>query len=390
MKGFFYVVNLLILALLLALSAQGDDLKLGIERTEKYFPHLEDKKVGIVANQTSRIDEVHLLDTLLSAGFNVQRVFAPEHGFRGDYAAGAQVADDKDKETGTPVVSLYGDNRKPSPSMLEDLDVVIFDIQDVGVRFYTYISTMHYVMEVAAETGTQVMILDRPNPNGHFVDGPVLEKEFQSFVGMHPIPVVHGMTVGELAKMINGEGWLEDGRKADLKVIPNKNYARHQSYAPPVEPSPNLPTIESIYLYPSLCFFEGTSVSVGRGTDYPFQVIGKPGFEKGDYTFTPQEVPGKAENPPYENQECRGFKLIEFAENYIRPSKELYLKWLIAFYEESNDQEEFFNDFFDLLAGTDQLRKQIKNGLSEEEIRETWKEDLKEFRKKRQPYLIYP
>ena len=390
MKCFFYAVKLLILAFLYANSAHADELRLGAERTHEYFPKLEGKSIGLVANQTSLVNDVHLLDTLLSSGMSVKRVFAPEHGFRGDHSAGAHVEDDTDQETGTPVVSIYGKNRRPNPEHLNDLDVIIFDIQDVGARFYTYISSLHYVMEEAAKQDVEVMVLDRPNPNGHFIDGPVLEEEFSSFVGMHPVPVVHGMTVGEYAKMINGEGWLEGDLKSNLSVIPNENYSRYEEYKLPVPPSPNLPTIESIYLYPSLCFFEGTPISVGRGTDYPFEVIGKPGFEKGDYSFTPQSIPGKAENPPHKGKECRGFKLTHFANNFIRPAGKLYLKWLISFYEECNNQEEFFTDFFDLLAGTDELRKQIVSGKSAEEIRESWEEDLIKFRTVRNYYLLYP
>ena len=288
-----------------------------------------------------------------------------------------------------PVFSLYGSTKKPTPESLEGIEVMVFDIQDVGCRFYTYISTMHYVMEAAAEADIPVIVLDRPNPNGYFIDGPVLEEEFKSFVGMHPVPIVYGMTIGEYARMINGEGWLKNGIRCDLTVIELENYDHETEYELPVAPSPNLPNMDAVYLYPSLCLFEGTDVSVGRGTDWPFQVIGKPGFEEGKFTFTPRSIPGVAPNPPYEGKACKGFKLTTFCNEYIRDSGEIYLYWLTGFYNKSDNQSDFFNNYFDKLAGTDKLRKQVKNGVSVSKIEKSWQDDLEEFKQIREKYLLY-
>lgn len=389
--GFIKVVKLTIILSILLYSNlnAGEKIIVGAERTDKYIHLLKGKKVALVANQTSRVGNKHLLDTLMSLGINVVRVFAPEHGFRGDVSAGIYVKDNIDTESGVKVVSIYGRNKKPSANDIKDLDWVIFDIQDVGARFYTYISTLHYVMEACAENNVPLMVLDRPNPNGHYIDGPVLKAEFKSFVGMHPVPVVHGMTIGEYAQMINGEGWLENGIQTELIVIEVENYNHSKPYHLPIPPSPNLQSQEAIYLYPSLCFFEGTNVSVGRGTDSPFELIGKPGFEIGNYKFTPKKIPGIADNPPHEGNLCNGFKLTEFANDFIYPSAQIYLLWLTGFYEASENKSNFFNNFFDRLAGTDQLRKQIIEGLSVDEIRVSWQEELYEFRKTRSKYLIY-
>jgi len=365
------------------------DIQTGASRTSAYLPLIKGKRIGIVANHTSLIRKTHLVDSLLSLGINIVRVFAPEHGFRGDADAGETIKSNKDTKTGLSVVSLYGKNKKPLPEQLVDLDIVIFDIQDVGARFYTYISTMSYVMEACAEQGKMVIVLDRPNPNGHYVDGPILESQFSSFVGLHPIPVVHGMTVGEYARMVNGEGWLKGGVKCSLEVVQCVNWTHKRYYQVPVHPSPNLRTMNSIYLYPSLCFFEGTIVSVGRGTSKPFEVAGYPGFSQGSFRFTPQSGPG-SKQPMYENQECNGFDLSSFGENFVRDSGGLYLFWMINFFKSSQKGDAFFTPFFDKLAGTDKLRKQILEGKSEQEIRESWKPGLMKFNAIRQKYLLYP
>lgn len=364
----------------------------GIDQPTAYLPLIKDKRVALVVNQTSVMADntTHLADALIAKGVAVKLIFAPEHGFRGNVEAGGHVAGGTDSKTGLPVASLYGANKKPSAAQLKDIDVVIFDIQDVGARFYTYISTLHLVMDACAEQGKKLIVLDRPNPNGYFIDGPIREKKYKSFVAMDPIPVVHGCTVGELAGMINGEGWLESGKKCDLTVIPCQNYNHSLGYELPIPPSPNLPTLASIYLYPSLCFFEGTDVSVGRGTDHPFECIGKPGFSSGDYEFTPRRIPGKSEDPPYNGQRCRGFLLTSFAADYIRKSNELYLEFLIGFYSESKDKAKFFNGMFDKLAGNASMREMIIAGKSAKEIRATWQADLDAYRVTRKKYLLYP
>lgn len=354
--------------------------QLGSERMDQYLHLLEGKKVAVVANQTTTIGPSHLVDTLLSLKIEVVKVFAPEHGFRGTTDAGALVEDGIDIATGLPIVSLYGKNKKPSKEQLQDVDVILFDIQDVGARFYTYISSLHYVMEAAAEHNTPLIVLDRPNPNGHYVDGPILDIAYKSFVGMHPIPVVHGMTIAEYALMINGQEWTNT--KCDLAIIPMLYYKRTMPYSLPIKPSPNLPNEVSVNLYPSLCFFEGTNVSVGRGTDIPFQHYGAPYLES-DYVFVPQSGPG-SKYPKHENDSCFGVDLRQQL-----PLSELNLDWLIQTYRECPNKEKFFNNFFDKLAGTDQLRIQIINGKSAQEIRSTWQDDLIRFAEMRRDYLIY-
>ena len=362
-------------------------LTLGIEQLSLYLPLLKDKRVALVVNHSSIIvqnnTKTHLVDTLLSQKVQIKRVFAPEHGFRGDADAGETVKNETDTKTGLPVVSLYGKNKKPTPEQIADVDVVIFDIQDVGVRFFTYISTMHYVMEACAENNKMCIVLDRPNPNGDYVDGAVLQKGFESFIGMHPIPVVHGLTVGELAQMINGERWLKNGVQCNLKVIPLKNYTHQTAYILPVKPSPNLPNPQSIRLYPSLCFFEGTPLSVGRGTDFPFQVIGYPSKNMGEFTFTPVSKVGMAKNPLFENQLCYGVDL----RNIKAPT--FTLSYLIDFYKKYPEKDKYFSQFFDKLAGNSLLKEQIKKGLSEEEIKKTWQTDLDAYKKLRKKYLLY-
>lgn len=361
----------------------------GANQMDDYLPLLEGKKVGIVANQSSMVHQTHLIDTLLKLKVDVQKVFVPEHGFRGKEDAGAQIKDGKDTKTGLPLLSLHGKNKKPTADQLKDIDIIIFDLQDVGVRFYTYISTLHYILEAAAENQKKVIVLDRPNPNGHYIDGPILKPEFKSFVGMHPVPVVYGMTIGEYAKMINNEAWLDDKSKADLNVVKCKNYDHSKFYELPIAPSPNLPNMASIYLYPSLCFFEGTVVSVGRGTDLPFQCFGHPGLKAGSYKFIPQPNEG-ASSPKLEGENCYGFDLSTFGWHYMRNQKKLYLFWLIETYDLLNDENFFRKDgFFNLLAGTDQLREMIEAGKSEKEIRATWQEGLSDFKEVRKKYLLY-
>ncbi len=361
----------------------------GAEQTQTYLPLIKNKNIALVVNQTSLIAKKHLVDSLLSLQIKIINIFAPEHGFRGDHSAGEKVNSTIDVKTGLPIISLYGSHKKPTVDDLKNIDVVIFDIQDVGARFYTYISTLHYVMEACAEQNIELIILDRPNPNGHYVDGPVLDLKFQSFVGMHPVPVVHGMTVGEYAQMINGEKWLNNGIQCNLKIIKVQNYTHDSMYKLPVRPSPNLPTMEAIYLYPSLCFFEGTNYSVGRGTNKPFECVGKPGNAIGDYHFTPKSIPGIADHPPQEGKDCKGFLLSKFANNYLKGSGKIYLFCLIDMYKNDTAKTKFFNDFFDKLAGSDQLRKHITEGKSEGEIRSYWKKDLEKFKIIRKKYLLY-
>lgn len=361
------------------------------ENVAEYYHLLKDKKVGLVVNQTSRIGDRHLVDSLLDLNVDIKSIFAPEHGFRGKADAGEKIVDGVDVKSGLPLISLYGKKKKPLPSDLEGIEVIVFDIQDVGARFYTYISTLHYIMEACAEQDIQLIVLDRPNPNAHYVDGPVLEKAFTSFVGMHPVPVVYGMTIGEYAKMINGEGWLANSVKADLTVIENKNYTHDSYYELPVKPSPNLPNIQSIFLYPSLCFFEGTHVSIGRGTNTQFQVVGHPDFSNGAYSFTPQSMEG-AKYPKHENKECKGIQLTDKTKEFLFEQKKLDLSYLIDFYRNVSAQKTPFfldNNFFEKLAGTAKLRNQIVSGMSEDEIRNSWQADLDKFQKVRNKYLIY-
>jgi uncharacterized protein YbbC (DUF1343 family) len=372
------------------LQDQMNEIIAGAAQTEAWFPLVKNKRIALIANQTSFIGDQHLVDTLFNSGLNLVRIFGPEHGFRGDAADGVWVENKPDPKTGIPVVSLYGNKKKPSKEDLQDVDVVIFDIQDVGTRFYTYISTMSYAMEACAEYNIEFMVLDRPNPNGDFVDGPILDPKHTSFVGLHPVPVVHGMTVGEYAQMVNGENWLGKGLKCSLTVIPVKNYTHSTSYDLPVAPSPNLPNMTAIYLYPSLCFFEGTIISIGRGTDKPFQVAGHPDYKTGLFSFTPVNIPGVAKNPKYEGQSCNGYLLEEFAEDVVKKERRLHLNLLISFYGYFKDQDGFFTSYFEKLAGTDQLRNQIINGLTEDQIRRSWEQGIIEFKTIREKYLLYP
>lgn len=358
----------------------------GANRMTEYLPLLKGKRVALLVNQTSLIGDTHLVDTLQACGIEVVKVFAPEHGFRGNAADGETISDGVDIRSGLPIVSLYGSHRKPTPEDLQDVDIVVFDIQDVGTRFYTYISSMSNLMEACAEQDKTLMILDRPNPNGKYVDGPIMEKPYMSFVGMHPIPILHGMTVGELAGMINKEGWLANKVICNLVVILMQHYSHDRPYALPMWTSPNLPNDLAVELYPSLCLFEGTVISVGRGTYKPFQQIGNPLFKgKFEYSFTPVSIKGMSVYPPLEGETCYGTLFTE--ENAVHG---LDLSYLIQYYKLYPKKEEFFNEYFKKLAGTEQLQKQIEAGMSEEEIRKTWQPGLKQFRAKREQYLLYP
>ena len=375
----------------------------GANQLDSYLNLLKNKSVGIVANQTSVIKNfkktssrfssglkvtvinyTHIVDSLLQHQINIKKVFAPEHGFRGKADAGEAIKDGKDAKTGIDIVSIYGKNKKPSSEQLKGLDIMVFDIQDVGARFYTYISSLHYIMEACAENNIPILILDRPNPNGHYTDGPILEPEHKSFVGMHPIPIVHGMTIGEYAKMINGEKWLKDGIQCAVTIIPCKNYNKQKTYSLPIKPSPNLPNDISINLYPSLCFFEGTNISVGRGTNKQFQVYGAPQLPKTDFSFTPQPNEG-AKHPKHQDKKCNGYDLSE-APNLA----ELNLEWLINAYKNSPEKASFFNKFFTKLAGTKKLQEQIEKGMENNTIKDTWKEGLVNYNNMRKQYLLYP
>lgn len=370
-----------------AISTQA--VKTGADKMEAYLPLLCNKKVALLVNQTSEINGVLLPDTLLSLGIKVVRIFSPEHGFRGNADAGAHVKNGVDAATGLPVISLYGNNKKPTPEQLKDIDVLVYDLQDVGARFYTYISTLQYAMEACAENAKPIIVLDRPNPLGFIVDGPVLEKKNASFVGMQAIPVVYGMTAGEYAKMLIGEKWL--GSKAPtLTVIHCDNYTHKTLYNLPVAPSPNLKGMSAIYLYPSLCFFEGTVISVGRGTAAPFEQFGNPLLKNYEYSFTPKSMPG-ATSPPLMNEVCFGEKLSGDGPEAClhQVGNKLQIKWLLDAYRNYPQKEQFFNNFFVKLAGTEQLQKQIQQGLSEVAIRKSWEPGLTAFRKIRKKYLIY-
>ena len=382
----FFAATLFFFALL-PVAAQ-EDVEVGAAQVVSYAPFLKNKTLGIVANQTSMVGDTHLVDTLLRMDAKIIRIFCPEHGFRGNADAGESVTNYIDPQTEIPVVSLYGERKKPTTAQLQGIDVMFFDLQDVGARFYTYISTLHYVMEACAQNGIPLVILDRPNPNGHYVDGPVLESAFKSFVGMHPVPVVHGMTIGEYAQMINGEGWLANGISCSLMVIPCKNYSHTVRYFLPVPPSPNLKSMMAIYLYPSTCFFEGTSFSLGRGTSDPFTMYGHPDFPDTAYSFVPQSMPG-AKLPPLMGRTCYGvnLSLVDPESFFERPG--LRLSYLLDAYNRTPDKARFFVPYFEKLAGTAQLRAQIKKGMSEEQIRETWEPKLSEFRELRSRYLIY-
>ena len=384
------ILSYIILCFLNAACSTGNPpLRSGAERMEEYLPMIEGNQFALVANHSSLVGAVHLVDTLLASGIDrdqVVKVFAPEHGFRGDQAAGVQIEDGTDKHTGIAVASLYGSNKKPKPEDLEGIQLVLFDLQDVGARFYTYISTLHYVMEACAENGIPLVVLDRPNPNGGYVDGPLLDTAFSSFVGMHTIPVVYGLSIGELAGMINGEGWLREGIRCELTVVPCENYHHGQAYSMPVSPSPNLANDHAVRMYPSTCFFEGTVLSEGRGTAMPFEVYGHPDME-GSFSFTPVAIPGVARNPKHEGQLCYGADLRDFipGEGWTR----IHLSFLLDAYRAFPQKENFFTSYMDLLAGTDELRKQMEAGWDEDRIRASWQKGLDEYELIRSKYLIY-
>jgi uncharacterized protein YbbC (DUF1343 family) len=361
----------------------------GAERLAEYLPLLKGKRVGLVINQTSQVGRSYLVDTLRARGVNVTAIFAPEHGFRGEAADGATIKDGRDARSGVPVRSVYGKTKKPTPEMLADVDVLVFDIQDVGARFYTFISTLHYVMEAAAEQGKKVVVLDRPNPNGDLVDGPMLEPAHKSFVGLDPLPIAHGLTVGELANMINGEKWLAGGKTCPLTVIPlAKGYTHATAYHLPVRPSPNLPTDHAIRLYPSICLFEGTNVSIGRGTATPFEIIGSPSQPSTrPYSFTPAPNAGSP-TPPMNGQRCYGLNIATAPARATDGG--LVLSYLLDFYQQSADKAHFFGKYFEELSGTDALRQQVIAGKSEAEIRASWQPGLSKFKALRKKYLLYP
>ncbi len=373
-----------------SIYAQQEKLLVGADQTDQYLPLISHDKVGVVANHSSIIGTTHLVDSLLTLKIKVKKIFCPEHGFRGDGDAGEFIRNYADKKTGLPVISLYGSHKKPTVKDLKGIDIMIFDMQDVGVRCYTYISTMHYVMEACAEQGITLIILDRPNPNGFYVDGPVLDTAYRSFVGLHPVPLVHGMTIGEYAQMINGEKWLKNGIQCNIKVIPCKNYSHDMIYTLPVRPSPNLPNQTAVLLYPSIGFFEGTCISIGRGTDFPFQIFGHPSLPDIGFSFTPIEKIGASKNPPYKNEKCYGYDLREYSVKYFKDNPRINLEWLIFAYKMFKDKEKFFNSYFVNLSGTPKLKKQIEQGFDAEMIEESWKKPLDSFKTIRKKYLLYP
>jgi uncharacterized protein YbbC (DUF1343 family) len=379
---FFYLGNLS--------SINYSEVRTGAERTEIYIPMLEGKKVAVLANQTSVIGNTHLVDSLLSLGINIVKIFSPEHGFRGDAEAGEEIANCTDDKTGLSVISLYGKKIKPTKEDMKGIDVVVFDIQTVGVRFFTYTTTMHYMMEACAENNVEFMVLDRPNPNGFYIDGPVLGIKQRSFVGLHPVPIVHGLTNAEYALMINGEGWLKDSIKCNLNVILCEGYTHRDYYRLPVPPSPNLKDMLSVYLYPTLCLFEGTIISIGRGTGFPFEVYGHPLFKDTAFSFTPHSIPGNSNNPLYKDRKCYGRDLRNISEDSIVKLKRINLQWVIDACKEVPDSMDFFNSFFNRLAGNISLMSMLKKGWTEEKIRKTWKPGLEEYMKKRKKYLLYP
>ena len=392
-------MRLLLTIVTLLLSVTGyagerfdnDRITVGAARADLYLPLLKGKRVGLLSNHTGIVGDRHTLDLLLENGVDVRRLFSPEHGFRGTADAGEKVAGGRDSKTGLPIVSLYGKSKLPADSSLEDLDVIVCDIQDVGLRFYTYYITMLDMMNAAARLGKEFVVMDRPNPNGMYVDGPILQKELYSGVGRLPIPVVHGLTLGELARMIVGEKWLDDGRQLDLTVIPCEGYTHQSRYRLPVNPSPNLKDMKAVYLYPSTCLFEGTVMSLGRGTDYPFEIFGHPAMHHGDLTFTPRSMPG-AKKPPLLGKRCRGYDLRSLSDDQIIADG-INLDYVIRAYNDPGMKpyrQKFFTNFFDLLIGNRDVARQIRRGRSSQQIRATWLPALRHFRHLRAPYLLYP
>lgn len=392
------IIIILTLAITFSARCQNENLKPsqsnglilpGAYSTNEYLPLLNGKKAGIVANNTSLINHTHLVDTLIALKVDIIKIFGPEHGFRGDAPDGKLINTSKDAKTGLEVISLYGNHKKPTKADLQNLDILVFDIQDVGTRFYTYISTLVYVMEACAENHVPLIVLDRPNPNGYYVDGPVLEPEYKSFVGINPVPIVYGMTIGEYAKMVNGEKWLSGGIQCNLNIIKCNNYKHNSRYRLPIRPSPNLQDMKAIYLYPSLCLFEGTVVSVGRGTEMPFRIYGHPKLTTGSYSFKPKPIKGVSEDPPLNGQICYGKDISKVADA-IKNKGKLELGPIIETYKTLNSQTEFFNNYFDKLAGNSSLREQIKEGIPESEIRKSWQPGIDVFKKIRKKYLLYP
>ncbi|MDX9883014.1 MAG: DUF1343 domain-containing protein [Prolixibacteraceae bacterium] len=386
------IVLFYVLFLLMACSSSDPLIKpcvVGAARTDVYLPLLKDKRVGVVVNQTSMVDTLHMVELLLANGVDIRAIYAPEHGYKGNVERGQDIAHSTDSVTGIPVYSIYGATRKPTPEFLKDVDVVVFDIQDVGCRFYTVFGTMHYVMEACAENGKKVIIMDRPNPIGYYVDGPVLQPGFNSFIGMHEVPVVHGMTAGEYARMINGEKWLRDSVQCDMEIVPLENYTHATRYQLPVAPSPNLPDMKSVYLYPIVCFFEGAQVNEGRGTYKPFQQFGAPYYTPKDHSYIPVSIPVLSLRPRFENDICYGYDLSGMELAGLQEIEQVRLNYLIEFYEKSGMKDSFFTDFFENLAGSDTLRKQIIGGQTEEQIRESWKTGLNRYKEIRKKYLLY-
>lgn len=380
----------LLLVFLLVFTYKGlPQVRCGADRSELYYSHLRHKNIAIVANAASLAGKVNVVDTLLHRKLKVEKIFCPEHGFRMFSDAGQTIKNGIDSATNIPVISLYGKKKRPDPADLKDIDIVVFDLQDVGVRCYTYLSTLSYMMEACSQANIPLMVFDRPNPNGFYIDGPVTDSSRFSFVGLHPVPLVYGMTIGEYAKMINEEGWLKGGMICDLQVIPLENYTHQTPYVLPINPSPNLPNMDAVYLYPSLCLFEGTFISVGRGTPYPFEVYGHPAFKGFSFEFYPQAGKGSS-NPLYNGQLCRGIDLRDFYKTHPRLFGRINLTWLIMSYRTLGTDSRFFNDLFDHLAGNTELRKQITEGKTEQEIRLSWQEGLNKFREIRKKYLLYP
>src|SRR6056297_304050 len=393
MKNTIYLLICIVLCSLQGCSNQKPTfqkltIQTGAEQTEEYIPLLKNKKVAIVANHSTVINKTHLVDSLLALGIDVIKIFSPEHGFRGSADAGELVDNDIDPKTGFPVISLYGNSKKPLSEDLANVDIIVFDLQDVGVRFYTYISTMHYVMEACAENNVKILVLDRPNPNGFYVDGPVLDSQYQSFVGMHPIPVVHGMTIAELGRMINDQGWLKDGLRCDYEWIACKNYTHDSLYRLPVAPSPNLPNMRSIYLYPTLGLLEGTVYNVGRGTETPFQVFGHPDMKAGEITYIPRAIKGASTRPKYKGQVCQGIDLRSYPLDSLTRHPRLRLEWIRTAMKRLPEGD-FFVPFFLNLSGTAQLMEQLKQDVPIREIRRSWQPQLEEFMQMRKQYLIY-
>jgi uncharacterized protein YbbC (DUF1343 family) len=368
--------------------ALSQKIRTGAEQIEKYLPYLKNKKVALVANQTSVIGKTSLADSLLSLKVNIVRILCPEHGFRGDMGAGDTITDGVDSKTGLPLVSIYTQSKKPTPKDLSGLDLVIFDLQDVGVRYYTILPHLHYVMEACGENNVELMILDRPNPHGFYIDGTILDTAFRTFVGMHPVPIVYAMTAGEYAQMLNGEKWLKNGVQCKLNIIKCADYTHDSLYSLPVKPSPNLPNMQAVYLFPSICLFEGTHFSLGRGTDFPFQVYGHPSLKNLNFTFTPVSRK-EASNPPQKNNKCYGIDLRNYDTKNIIKEKKINLEWIIDAFNRYEDKKNFFTDWINTLMGGREFREQIAKGMTENEIRKTWQPGLEKFKKIRSKYLLY-